>query len=103
MLGFEEYQWLFRKAPAMATSIDESGAYLEVNDAFLSRLGYTREEVLGKYPEDFVTQSSAKRIAEEFRPALRRTGKLENKPITFVTSNGDVVDCLTNAIVTVKD
>ena len=99
MLGFEEYQWLFRKAPAMATSIDESGAYLEVNDAFLSRLGYTREEVLGKYPEDFVTQSSAKRIAEEFRPALRRTGKLENKPITFVTSNGDVVDCLTNAIV----
>ena len=99
MLGFKEYQWLFRKAPAMATSIDESGAYLEVNDAFLSRLGYTREEVLGKYPEDFVTQSSAKRIAEEFRPALRRTGKLENKPITFVTSNGDVVDCLTNAIV----
>ncbi len=99
MLGFEEYQWLFRKAPAMATSIDENGAYLEANDAFLSRLGYTREEVLGKYPEDFVTQSSAKRIAEEFRPALRRTGKLENKPITFVTSNGDVVDCLTNAIV----
>jgi len=99
MLGFEDYQWLFRKAPAMATSIAESGAYLDVNDAFLSRLGLKREEILGKYPEDFVTPSSAKRIAEEFRPALRRTGKLENKPITFVASNGDVVDCLTNAIV----
>ena len=99
MLGFEDYQWLFRKAPAMATSIAESGAYLDVNDAFLSRLGLKREEILGKYPKDFVTPSSAKRIAEEFRPALRRTGKLENKPITFVASNGDVVDCLTNAIV----
>ena len=83
----------------MATSIAENGAYLDVNDAFLSRLGFTRAEVLGKYPEDFVTPSSARRIAEEFRPALRRTGKLENKPIAFVASNGDVVDCVTNAIV----
>jgi PAS domain S-box-containing protein len=99
MLGFEDYQWLFRKAPAMATSISEDGVYLELNDAFLTRLGYTREEMLGKLPEDFVTANSAKRIADEFRPALRRTGKLENKPIAFVASNGDVVDCLTNAIV----
>jgi PAS domain S-box-containing protein len=99
MLGFEDYQWLFRKAPAMATSISEDGVYLELNDAFLTRLGYTREDMLGKLPEDFVTANSAKRIADEFRPALRRTGKLENKPIAFVASNGDVVDCLTNAIV----
>ena len=99
MLGFEDYQWLFRKAPAMATSISEDGVYLELNDAFLTRLGYSREEMLGKLPEDFVTTSSAKRIADEFRPALRRTGKLENKPIAFVSSNGEVVDCVTNAIV----
>ena len=99
MLGFEDYQWLFRKAPAMATSIAEDGAYLELNDAFLSRLGFTREQMLGKPPEDFVTPESAKRIAEEFRPALRRTGKLENKPIAFVASNGDIVECITNAIV----
>jgi PAS domain S-box-containing protein len=30
---------------------------------------------------------------------LRRTGKLENKPISFVTKSGDVVDCTSNAIV----
>ena len=99
MLGLEDYQWLFRKAPAMATSIAEDGVFLDVNDAFLARLGFSREEMLGKRPEDFVTASSAVRIAEEFRPALRRTGKLENKPIAFVTHNGDVVDCMANAIV----
>lgn len=99
MLGLEDYQWLFRKAPAMATFIAEDGAYLDLNDAFLMRLGFTREQMLGKLPEDFVTPSSARRIAEEFRPALRRTGKLENKPIAFVASNGDVIDCITNAIV----
>ncbi len=99
MLGLEDYQWLFRKAPAMATSIAEDGAYLEVNDAFLDRLGFTREQMIGKQPEQFVTPNSARRIEDEFRPALRRTGKLENKPIAFIASNGDVVDCVTNAIV----
>ena len=83
----------------MATSIAEDGAYLDVNDAFLNRLGFTREEMIGRLPDDFVTPNSAKRIAEEFRPVLRRTGKLENKPIAFVASNGDVVDCISNAIV----
>ncbi len=99
MLGLEDYQWLFRRAPAMATSIAEDGIFLDVNDAFLARLGFSREDMLGKRHEDFVTPDSAIRIAEEFRPALRRTGKLENKPISFVTNSGDVVDCVTNAIV----
>ncbi len=83
----------------MATSIAEDGIFLDVNDAFLARLGFSREDMLGKRHEDFVTPDSAIRIAEEFQPALRRTGKLENKPISFVTNSGDVVDCVTNAIV----
>ena len=99
MLGVEDYQWLFRKAPAMATSIAEDGVYLDVNDALLTRLGFSRDEMLGKRPEDFVTPNSVLRIEEEFRPALRRTGKIENKPISFVTKSGDVVDCTTSAIV----
>ncbi len=98
MLTLEDYQWLFRKAPSMATSIAEDGVYLDVNDAFLERLGYAREELLGRRPEDIVTASSAQRIAEEFRPALRRTGRLRQKPISFLAKNGDVVDCLTDAI-----
>lgn len=99
MLKLDDYQWLFRKAPTMSTSIAEDGRYLDINDAVVERLGFTREAMIGKKPEDFVTETSARRIAEEFRPALRRTGKLENKPIAFVTVHGEVVECLTNAIV----
>ena len=99
MSQVDDYQWLFRKAPAMATAIDEDGKYLDVNDAFVERLGYTRDEMIGSGPEDFVTDASARRIREEFRPALRRTGKLENKPISFVTTTGEVVDCVSDAIV----
>jgi PAS domain S-box-containing protein len=99
MLNQTDYQWLFRKSPAMATSIGEDGTYLDVNDAFLERLGYAREEMVGHRPAEFVTPESARRIDEEFLPVLRRTGKLENKPIGFVTSAGEVVECMTNSII----
>ncbi|MEO1201963.1 MAG: sigma 54-interacting transcriptional regulator, partial [Pseudomonadota bacterium] len=99
MLDRDDYQWLFRKAPAMTTSIAEDGVYVDVSDAFLERLGYARDDVIGARPEDFVTAASASRIANEYRPALRRTGKLEDKPLDFVTKSGAVVYTNTNAVV----
>jgi len=99
MITSDDYQWLFRKAPVMATSIAEDGVYLDVNDAMLSRLGYDRDDMVGHRPEDFATPESARRVNEELRPALRRTGKLENKPVSFIARSGEVVDCLTNAFV----
>jgi len=83
----------------MATSIGEDGAYLDVNDAFLDRLGYERDEMVGHRPAEFVTSESAERIEQEFLPALRRTGKLENKPIDFVSSSGELVECMTDSLV----
>jgi PAS domain S-box-containing protein len=99
MTKFDDYLWLFRKAPVMATSIGEDGLYLDVNDAFTERMGFAREEMIGRRPSDFVTAESADRIEVEFLPKLRRTGKLENKPITFVTKAGEAVNCLTNSLV----
>jgi PAS domain S-box-containing protein len=83
----------------MATSIGDDGRYLDVNDALLNRLGYEREEMIGQRPADFVTPETAARIESELLPTLRRTGKLENKPIAFVTRDGEVVNCLTNSLV----
>ncbi len=50
MNSTDDYQWLFRKAPTMATSIGEDGRYLDVNDAFLARLGYARRDMIGRRP-----------------------------------------------------
>ncbi len=99
MITPDDYQWLFRKAPVMATSIAEDGAFLDVNDAMLSRLDYDRADMVSHRPEEFATAESAERVRDELRPALRRTGKLENKPISFVTRSGEEVDCLTNAFI----
>ncbi len=99
MITPDDYQWLFRKAPVMATSIAEDGFYLDVNDALLKRLGYERDDMVGHRPEEFATRESAKRVRDELRPALRRMGKLENKPVSFITRSGEEVDCLANAFV----
>ena len=99
MTAVDDYQWLFRKAPTMATSIGEDGRYLDVNDAFMERLGYAREEMIGRRPAEFVTAESAQRIENELLPTLRRTGRLENKPVAFMAKNGDIVPCLTNSVV----
>ena len=99
MLDSNDYEWLFRKSPAMATSIGTDGSYVDVNDAMLERLGYSREEMVGRRPIDFVTPDSAERIETEFLPALRRTGKLENKPIAFISNAGEIIECLTNSLI----
>jgi len=83
----------------MATSIGRDGHFLDVNDAFLGRLGYSRAEMLGRRPADFATEESVERIEKELMPTLRRTGKLEMKPVAFLTRTGEVVDCLTNSVV----
>ncbi|MDJ0710312.1 MAG: sigma 54-interacting transcriptional regulator [Woeseiaceae bacterium] len=99
MITQEDYEWLFRKAPVMSTSIAEDGTYLDVNDAMLERLGFALEDMIGKPPENFVTPETAERIKGELRPAMRRRGKLENKPVSFVTATGEIVDCITNAFI----
>lgn len=94
-----DYQWLFRKLPIMATAIGQDGRYLDVNDAFLARLGLRRRDLIGRRPAEFVTARSAERIDKELLPTLRRTGRLENKPVSFVAKNGEIVRCLTNSLV----
>ena len=99
MSRHQDYEWLFRKAPVMTASIAEDGTFLDVNDAMLERLGYTLDEVVGRKPEAFLSAESAERLRDEFRPALRRRGKLENKYISLVAASGEVVDCITNAFI----
>ena len=99
MAKLDNYHWLFRKAPTMATLIDGDGRYLDVNDALLARLGFAREEMVGHRPAEFVSEASAQRIENEFVPTLRRTGKLENKPIALLTKSGEEVECITNSLV----
>ncbi len=93
------YLWLFRKSPALIVSLDEDGYFLDASDTWLSRFGYTREEIATMRPQDLASPESAKRIVNEYLPLLRRTGRMENLPVDLLTRDGERVECLARAIV----
>jgi PAS domain S-box-containing protein len=95
----EQYQWLFRRSPALLVSLNEDGFFVDASDAWLRRLGYAREEITNMRPQDLASAEGAKRIVEEYLPVLRRTGRLVGVPIDLVTRNNERIECLANAIV----
>ena len=95
----DRYLWLFRKSPALTVALSEDGYFLDASEAWLRRFGYTREELRDRRPQDLGSAESARRVAEEYLPALRRTGRLDSVPIDLTTKSGERVDCLANAIV----
>ena len=99
----EQYQWLFRRSPALLVSLNEDGFFVDASDAWLRRFGYAREEIPNMRPQDLASPEGAKRIVEEYLPVLRRTGRLAGVPIDIVTRNNERVDCLASAIVELSD
>ena len=95
----EQYQWLFRRSPALLVSLNEDGFFVDASDAWLRRFGYAREEIINMRPQDLASPEGAKRIVEEYLPVLRRTGRLAGVPVDLVTRNNERVDCLASAIV----
>ena len=60
----ERFKLLFDKAPLGYQSLDADGYFIEVNQQWCDLLGYTREEVIGKWFGDF--------LAPENRDAFRK-------------------------------
>jgi PAS domain S-box-containing protein len=90
----EPYLVLFRRIPVLATLLDQEGCFIDVSDAWVRRTGYTRDALRGARPEDIATEHSARRIREELRPCFRRTGRLDNVPVEFRTTDGSTLELL---------
>ena len=82
------YLTLFRQAPVMATILDRDGRILDVSDVWAARMGYSREELLGRRPRELASPASARRILEQYLPRFRETGRLNRLAVEFVTRHG---------------
>jgi PAS domain S-box-containing protein len=62
----ERFQLLFDKAPHGYQSLDLDGFFLDVNQQWLETLGYTRDEVIGKWFGDFLPRKEQDSFREQF-------------------------------------
>jgi PAS domain S-box-containing protein len=92
--ALDKFQKMFQGSPAlMSVATLPDRRLVEVNDAFLKRLGLTREEVLGRTAEE-LTVFEDPEVLGRMVEAFQRYGRVVNLPLRVCTRGGEVMDCL---------
>ncbi|OFX83809.1 MAG: hypothetical protein A2X00_09990 [Bacteroidetes bacterium GWE2_32_14] len=74
----ERFQLLFNKAPLGYQSLDFDGNFMDVNQQWLDTLGYTRNEVVGKWFGDFLVPEFRDAFKERF-PIFKSQGFIHSE------------------------
>lgn len=92
----EHYRALFSDAPLAYQSVDLSdGSFVEVNEAWLTLLGYRRDDVIGHPISEFIDENSARVLAENL-PNLVNHGRIDELLFNFRHQDGQTVKVLLN-------
>jgi PAS domain S-box-containing protein len=79
----KKFRRLFDKAPLGYQSLDENGIIREVNQAWLDILGYSRQEVIGRWFGDFLPPDSLEMFPDGFA-CLKGAGEVCNLEFEMV-------------------
>ena len=93
----QHYRDLYRATPALLHTVDAQGRILHVSDRWLAKLGYTREEVLGRYITEFFGAEEQQTLADGRLSDVIATGELENEPRSLITKAGERIEVLVSA------
>ncbi|MET3123534.1 diguanylate cyclase (GGDEF)-like protein/PAS domain S-box-containing protein [Oxalobacteraceae bacterium GrIS 2.11] len=94
----EQLRRTFELTPVMLHSIDANGRLLSVSDTWLSKMGYTRDEVIGKLSTGFLTLESQNYAKRSVLPEFFKSGRCDNIDYQMVTKDGTVLDVVLSAI-----
>lgn len=83
-----DFRSLYRRTPAMLHSNNTDGRIVEVSEKWLEKLGYDREEVIGRKSTDFLSTESRKRATEQVLPEFFETGICDTIPLEFICRDG---------------
>lgn len=83
----ERFRLLYENAPLPYQSLDEQGRFLEVNQSWLDTLGYSREEVIGKWFGDFLAPGYAERFKVKF-PRFIAVGEVHGVEFEMIKKGG---------------
>lgn len=96
-LSEEKFSKAFRSSPdSMTITTFDSGLFIDVNDSFLSMMGYSQTEVIGQTVPQLNIWVRAEDRAN-FRQILDKQGVVRNHECEFKMKSGSVVVCLLSA------
>ena len=84
------YELMFERAPLPYQSLDKEGFILDVNEFWLKKLGYTKDEVIGKWFGDFIAPDFVEIFKENF-PKFSKLGEIHDIKFDMVTKNGEIL------------
>jgi PAS domain S-box-containing protein len=88
---------LYENIPIMLHSINTNGELISVSDYWLEKLGYTREEVIGRKSVDFLTEESKNYTNQVVLPNYLKNGFCYDVEYKFVKKNGEQLNTLLSA------
>jgi PAS domain S-box-containing protein len=96
-LSEERFTKVFQASPiAFSITTVEEGLFIDVNEAFERRYGYTRAELLGHTIFDIrIWDDSGERV--RMLQEIREQGRVRNRVTRFRKSSGEIVDTFYSA------
>ena len=88
-----QLDFLNNHVPNPYQSLDAEGCLLDVNEAWLRTLGYSREEVIGRWFGEFLAPDQADLFRERF-PRFKQAGWVRNVEFTMVKRDGSQIGTL---------
>ena len=88
-----KYHDLYDNAPDMYVSVDAKTAkIIECNQTLIDRLGYTREEIIGRPVFDMYSPDSAEYSRRKMFPEFVKTGEIEVEELQLQRKDGTTVN-----------
>lgn len=89
---------LYRRTPAMMYSIGPDGRIVEVSEAWLNRMGYAEDEVVGEFSVNFMDEDSRRR-GEAVQAECWTSGRVDRMPFTVIAKDGSAVPVEMSAVI----
>ena len=92
----KKYRELYETSTEMYRTINVDGTIMDVNLAYLSVLGYSKEEVIGKSIFNHVAEDSLSALQESYN-RWKKDGVIRNKEMWFKRKDGTIFPTLLSA------
>lgn len=88
---------VYHLSPTMLHTMDATGRILDVSDQWLRKLGYRRDEVIGRNIRRFLSESTVGQLRDGQLALLRDGLEYNNHPREMVTRESQVIEVLMSA------